>query len=153
MAYCIGISENPCTFCVLLLVIATSYFSMSLSQPGLQIARNLIQVGAILYSPDIKTAFTLVDNPTKQDLVGALWRMPYMAGATNTAGGLRRMTKMFADLGRPGVKHIAVLLTDGNSNIDQKLTVPDAAAAKAAGIELYVVGKGVRCLLKQWLSD
>lgn len=109
---------------------------------GLQIAKNLIQVGAILYSPDVRTAFDLVHNPTKSKLVKALWNMPYLSGTTNTAGGLRRMKKMFDDVGRPGVAHIAVLITDGQSNIDRERTVPDAAAAKAAGIDLYVVAIG-----------
>ena len=135
-----------------IMTILKLYNAMSLSCPGLQIGRRRIQVGAILYSPDIKTAFNLVKNPTKPKLLNDLWNMPYLSGTTNTAGGLRRMKKMFDDFGRPGVAHIAVLITDGQSNIDVERTVPDAAAAKAAGIDLYVVGKGGRCSLQQLIT-
>ena len=108
---------------------------------GLQIAKDLIQVGAILYSPDVETAVNLADNPSTSELIDALWRMPYKAGLTNTAGGLRRIREMMAESGRPDVLHFGVIITDGNSNVDPHLTVPDATAAKAADISLYVVGK------------
>ena len=114
------------------------------SYSGLQIATDLIQVGAILYSPDVETAVNLADNPSTSELIDALWRMPYKAGLTNTAGGLRRIKAMMAESGRPGVMHFGVIITDGFSNMDPDLTVPDATAVKAANTSLYVVGKSVR---------
>ena len=63
-----------------------------------------------------------------------------MADATNTAGGLVQMREMFEEHGREAAAKIAVLLTDGRSNIDSELTIPEAENAKNEGIDIYVVG-------------
>ena len=38
------------------------------------------------------------------------------------------------------MKQIAVVVSIGKSDVNQELTVPNAAAAKADGIEIFVVG-------------
>ena len=66
-----------------------------------------------------------------------------MADATNTAGGLVQMREMFEEHGREDAAKIAVLLTDGRSNIDSELTIPEAENAKNEGIDIYVVGTSI----------
>jgi len=38
------------------------------------------------------------------------------------------------------VRNIAVVVTDGKSNIDSQLTIPTANTLRDAGIEVFVVG-------------
>ena len=40
---------------------------------------------------------------------------------------------------RPDVSNVAILVSDGNSNINQTNTIPEANIAKAAGISMYSV--------------
>ena len=66
-------------------------------------------------------------------------------GRTNTQAGIRTMrsdvfTRTRGD--RSGVPNVAVLVTDGNSNIEREDTVPEAERAKRDGITLYVVALG-----------
>ena len=43
---------------------------------------------------------------------------------------------------RPGVKKIAFLITDGQSNVDPSKTIPNANLLKASGVEIFVVAVG-----------
>ena len=65
-----------------------------------------------------------------------------MADATFTASGLEKMREMFEEHGRKDAARIAILLTDGRSNIERNETIPEAEKAKAKGsdIDIYVVG-------------
>jgi len=40
---------------------------------------------------------------------------------------------------RPDVPNVGILVSDGNSNINQSNTIPEANLAKAAGITMYSV--------------
>ena len=42
------------------------------------------------------------------------------------------------------MKQIAILLTDGMSNLNQKFTIPNARAAKGDGIEIFAIGMYTR---------
>ena len=43
---------------------------------------------------------------------------------------------------RPGVKKIAFLITDGQSNVDPWKTIPNANLLRACGVEIFVVAVG-----------
>lgn len=43
---------------------------------------------------------------------------------------------------RTGVRNVAVLISDGNSNINADNTVPEADRARSQGIDVYSVGLG-----------
>ena len=66
-------------------------------------------------------------------------------GETNTQAALRLLyTAVFtaAHGDRPAVPDRSVLVTDGQSNVDEDRTTAEAAEARRRGIELYVVGAG-----------
>lgn len=44
---------------------------------------------------------------------------------------------------RPDVKNVAVVITDGVSNINARRTVPEAESARGAGIHIYAIGIGL----------
>ena len=51
------------------------------------------------------------------------------------------MRRMMANYGRPDVQKIAILLTDGEPNIEPERTVPEAEQAKREHIMLNVIGE------------
>ena len=64
-------------------------------------------------------------------------------GSTNTADAIELMrTELYtADNGdRYGVPNVAIIVTDGVSNINSRLTIPEARQARAEGIHIYTVG-------------
>ena len=70
----------------------------------------------------------------------------YIYGSTNTADGLMIMRElMFSEENgdRPGVPNVAIVITDGISNIDAKRTIPEALKAHQKGIHVYAVGIGL----------
>ena len=105
-----------------------------------------VRIGAVLYSTDVKIQFHLNEYRTKQEIIDAIKKIPYVYGSTNTYGGLNIMrTQMFTRQNgdRPSVPNIAILLTDGVSNINAFDTVPEAEKARADNIHIYAVGIGI----------
>jgi hypothetical protein len=74
------------------------------------------------------------------------------SGTTNTqsAIALTYSTAFTAARGdRDTAQNIAVLVTDGGSNVLSNMTLPEAANAKQRGIEMYVVGAGTEVNLAE----
>ena len=105
-----------------------------------------IRVGVIIYSTEDYLQFNLNAYQTKVDVFDAIDNIPYRFGSTNTADALRTMrTEMYtqANGDRPNVDNIAIVVTDGISNINSRRTIPDAEQARAAGIHIYAIGIGL----------
>ena len=101
------------------------------------------RVAVIRYSNSASVVFTLNRFFTKNAIYEGIQEMGYQGGETNTSGALRMMrNEVFrTDAGdRPEVRNIGLVITDGNSNRDENLTLPEARAAKADGITLFSVG-------------
>ena len=81
---------------------------------------------------------------SEPDMLEAIWDIPYMAGVTNTADGIRRMHDMFLARRRPEVQQICILLTDGLSNLNHNDMIPNAEAAVADNIDIFAIGE---CLI------
>lgn len=105
-----------------------------------------VRVGVVTYSTDVHIQFYLNTHKSKQAILDAIDNIPYTYGSTNTYGGLSTMHKqMFtaARGDRPGVRNIAVLVTDGVSNLNTYQTIPAARASRADGIHIYAIGIGL----------
>ncbi|XP_046860975.1 integrin alpha-2-like [Xenia sp. Carnegie-2017] len=66
-------------------------------------------------------------------------------GGTNTAGGLAKAKDLFDDStkgSRRGARQMVFLVTDGQSNISRRQTVPNAKKLKDDGVEILVIGVG-----------
>ena len=73
----------------------------------------------------------------------AIDAMVYEGGKTNTSGGLRTMrTQVFGGTrgDRPDVRNVAIVITDGESTVDQNMTMREADLAKDEGVAIFVVG-------------
>ena len=105
-----------------------------------------VRVGIIIYSTEDHLQFHLNAHQSKLDMFIAIDAIPYRYGSTNTADALKTMrTEMFtaANGDRPGVPNIAIVVTDGVSNINSRRTIPEAEEARAQGIHIYAIGIGL----------
>lgn len=121
-------------------------FVQDLLKPA-SIDNGNVRVGVLTYSTDVYIQFHLNQHRTKDALLKAIAQIPYNHGSTNTADGLKTMrTQMFVPAmgDRPGVENIAVVLTDGVSNINSRRTIPEADLARDQGITVYAIGIGIR---------
>src|SRR5688572_6029210 len=80
-----------------------------------------------------------------QDVIQAVRNIPFVAGKTNTASGLRELyTSMYLDKngGRPAARRMAIIITDGEANIDVQDTVKEAVKAHQQRIQIITVAVG-----------
>jgi collagen type VI alpha len=104
------------------------------------------RIAIITYSTEVRVEFDLRTYHTKDELLAAVDRIKYIYGDTNTAGALKTMrTRIFSTVkgDRERVPNVAVIVTDGESNINHTETIPEAKLARQAGIEIYAIGVGV----------
>lgn len=76
-------------------------------------------------------------------LATAVRNIGFVGGETNTSGALKELQSVqFQQVNgdRPGVPNVAILITDGIANVDVNETIPSALSARAAGIDIIVVG-------------
>ena len=105
-----------------------------------------VRVGVIIYSTEDHLQFNLNEYSDKPSLYDAIEFMPYRYGSTNTADALKTMrTVMFTPENgdRPDIPNVAIVLTDGVSNINSRRTIPEAEQARAEGIHIYAIGIGL----------
>ena len=110
---------------------------------NLNIGTDGVHVGLVVYSQIARHEFTLNYSYDKNTLRTQVLNTAYMHSFTNTSGGIRLMhLEQFtsANGARSNVDQIAIVITDGESNLDMDRTISDAEAARAAGIEIISVG-------------
>ncbi|KAI0239670.1 hypothetical protein LSAT2_009632, partial [Lamellibrachia satsuma] len=90
----------------------------------------------------VRSDFYLGQYDESSDMLPLIWAIDYMAGVTNTADGIDEMREMFRQHKRTYVKQIAILLTDGKSNLNNEFTIPNADAAQDDDIEIFAIGVG-----------
>ena len=109
----------------------------------MHIGNSRYQAALILYSDNAWIEYNLTTYRKEEDILNATRRVRYLYGATNTADALRVMrTTVFKDGNgnRGGVQDIAILITDGISNVNTRATLEEARRAKNEGITIAGVG-------------
>lgn len=109
----------------------------------LNIGADEVRVAAVRYSRDVNVEFFLDQYYTYGELYAAVDRIRHANAETNTAGAINMMTfDVFnGNRGdRPGVMNIGIVITDGESNVDEQFTIPNADRAKGLGIHMISVG-------------
>ena len=107
----------------------------------MEVALNRARVGVITYADDAVFRFSLDQYSSKKDTLTAIDRLPYTGGKTNTANALEMLsTDMFTvDNGdRDNVDNVAIIISDGQSNVNSENTIPQAIQARFNGIHLAV---------------
>ncbi|NP_001334976.1 collagen, type XXVIII, alpha 1a isoform X1 [Danio rerio] len=104
------------------------------------VSREATRVGVVLYSHVEVVVASLQQLYDQAAVKTAVRRMPYLGEGTFTGSAIRRATQLF-QAARPGVRKVAVVLTDGLADNRDAVSLKDAAeGAHSAGIEIFVVG-------------
>ena len=105
-----------------------------------------IRVGLVTYSTNVNVQFYLNSYETKEEVFNAIDKVPYTYGSTNTASGLEKLRKVMFTRehgDRPESRNIAIVVTDGVSNVNPYRTLDEAALLKDADVHIYGVGIGL----------
>lgn len=108
--------------------------------------RGSTQVGIVTYSTGVYIQFHLNKYHSLSAMLRAVDEIPYRYGSTNTADSLKVLrSQMFTSHNgdRPNVRNVAIIVTDGVSNINGRRTVPEAEMVRSAGIYVYAIGIGL----------
>ncbi|NXG64693.1 COSA1 protein, partial [Hemiprocne comata] len=98
------------------------------------------RIGIINFSHKVELVSSLKQYTTKEYLKSAVDKMPYLGEGTYTASAIQEATQLF-QAARPAVRKVAVVVTDGQADIRDKVQLDTAVRkAHATNIEMFVVG-------------
>lgn len=114
------------------------------------------RVGAIAFSGFANISFRLNSFTNRSQVVQAIREIVYFdipgngRASTNTAGALRtlRLDVLTTAAGARqqilAIPRVAIVITDGRSNVNRSQTIPEAEAVREDGIIVFAVGIGNR---------
>ena len=136
-------------FDVILVVDSSSSVSKGEFAKGLIALQDLVKksgndtnYAAITYATRAKIQFNFSSSV---EAAGKLHALGRSGGKTNTQAALKLCQEMYVGDqygARPGSFRRILLVTDGQSNIKKKETVPSAFQLKLLGIEVFVIAEG-----------
>lgn len=98
------------------------------------------RIGVVLYSHVDMVVVSLQQQSSQNDLKAAVRNMPYLGEGTFTGSAIHQANQLFK-ASRPGVRRVAVVLTDGQADSrDVRKFEETASEAHAKGIEMFVIG-------------
>lgn len=104
------------------------------------VSRDATRVGVVQYSHVDVVVASLHQLSDQAAIKTAVRRMLYLGEGTFTGSAVQRATQLF-QAARPGVRKVAVVLTDGHADKRDAVRLKDAAEeAHNAGIEIFVIG-------------
>ncbi|ELU08766.1 hypothetical protein CAPTEDRAFT_228894 [Capitella teleta] len=105
-----------------------------------------IRMGVIWYGNRADIAFHLNDYNNTDAIKNAIdSKMRWKDEATNTSGAIRVMYESmftYEHGDRYSIPNVGIIITDGESNRDQNLTIPEADEARKKGIYVFALGIG-----------
>jgi len=109
---------------------------------GLEVKSDSVRVGLILYNDRPSAEFYLDTFVNKDDILNYIKIIPYRGGGTATGAALKfakdnLFTKTRGSRKALGIKQIAVVVTDGESQDDVSAT---AAELRRSGVSVYALG-------------
>ncbi|KAM9838592.1 collagen, type XXVIII, alpha 1a [Aulostomus maculatus] len=104
------------------------------------VSREASRVGVVLYSHIDMVVVSLTQQASQEEIKAAIRRMPYLGEGTFTGSAIHRAKQLFK-LSRPGVRKVAVMLTDGQADPRDAMQFEETAIeAHEEGIEIFVIG-------------
>ncbi|XP_014104620.1 PREDICTED: collagen alpha-1(XXVIII) chain-like [Pseudopodoces humilis] len=105
------------------------------------VGRNATRIALVLYSLEVRLEFGLNKYPTQQDVKRAIRKMQYMGEGTYTGTAIRKATQEGFSGARAGVRKVAIVLTDGQTDKREAVKLDLVVReAHAASIEMYAIG-------------
>lgn len=105
------------------------------------------RVAAVTYSNAASVRVYLSSFVTKTDLLRRIKTLEYDRGSmTNAAEAIRVLREDVFNVyrgDRPTATNVAILITDGVSNMQPRQTMPEAQKARDSGIHMYAIGIGL----------
>ncbi|ESO97298.1 hypothetical protein LOTGIDRAFT_231503 [Lottia gigantea] len=103
-----------------------------------------VRIGIMMYADQVYTGpndvYYFTNNQNKADVDRFIAGLQWYAGErTETGLGIEFMRKNIMSEARTGVRHICIVITDGESQ-DSKKTADEAKLARNAGIQMMAVG-------------
>ena len=111
-----------------------------------------VRVGLATYSSEPRVHFQLNKFKTRAAVEEAIGQVAYVTGSTNTADALRTLREtMFSSRhgDRNRAPNVAMVVTDGVSNVNADQTIEEGQLVHAAGIHVFVVGVGLTDTVEQ----
>nr|XP_020441633.1 collagen alpha-1(XXVIII) chain-like [Monopterus albus] len=106
----------------------------------MSVSQEASQIGVVLYSHVDMVVVSLQQQPSQDDIKATIRKMPYLGEGTFTGRAIHRANQLFR-ASRPGVRKMAVVLTDGQADPRDVVQLEETATeAHAEGIEMFVIG-------------
>ncbi len=106
----------------------------------LSVSREATRIGVVLYSHVDMVVVSLQQQSSQDDVKAAVRKMPYLGEGTFTGSAIHRANQLFL-ASRPGVRKVAVVLTDGQADPRDVMQFQETATeAHAKGAEMFVIG-------------
>uniref|UniRef100_A0A8C1KYG6 Collagen, type XXVIII, alpha 1b n=1 Tax=Cyprinus carpio TaxID=7962 RepID=A0A8C1KYG6_CYPCA len=104
------------------------------------VSPEVTRVGVILYSHINLVVTSIQERLSRDEVQAAVRRMPYIGEGTYTGSGIRKANEIF-HFARPGVKKVAVVITDGQTDHRDTVKLEDAVReAHSANITMLAIG-------------
>lgn len=104
------------------------------------VSREVTRVGVVVYSHIDRVVVSLQQMFDQASVKAAVRNMPYLGEGTFMGRAIRSATRLF-QASRPGVRRVAVVLTDDLADRRDTVQLDDAVEeAHVAGIEIFVIG-------------
>lgn len=104
------------------------------------VSREASRVGVVLYSHVEMVVVSLQQQSSQDDIKAAVRKMPYLGEGTFTGSAIHRANQLF-QASRPGVRKVAVVLTDGQADSRDVMQFEQTATeAHEQGIEMFAIG-------------
>uniref|UniRef100_H3DLC9 Collagen, type XXVIII, alpha 1b n=1 Tax=Tetraodon nigroviridis TaxID=99883 RepID=H3DLC9_TETNG len=104
------------------------------------LSQEAARMGVVLFSHTSLAVASLQPRSSLSELKATVRSMPYLGEGTFTGSAIHRAHQLF-QASRPGVRKVALVLTDGQADPRDVVQVGvSAAEAQARGIEMFVIG-------------
>uniref|UniRef100_UPI0037E800F0 collagen, type XXVIII, alpha 1a n=1 Tax=Semicossyphus pulcher TaxID=241346 RepID=UPI0037E800F0 len=104
------------------------------------VSREASRIGVVLYSHVDMVVVSLQQQFSQDEVKAAVRMMPYLGEGTFTGSAIHRAHQLF-QASRPGVRKVAVVLTDGQADPRDAMQFEETATdAHTDGIEMLVIG-------------
>jgi uncharacterized protein YegL len=115
---------------------------INLMLPGANDVPSKSRVACVVYSTNTVVEWTLDKYTTKDELYKAVDAIPYYNGFTATGDGLHEALVKIHPQVRRDMKHIVILITDGEQNWGTYDYIIESKKLRDAGVALFVIGVG-----------
>lgn len=102
------------------------------------------RVGMVKFATTASLTFTFDRYPTASSLIRVVSGLVLGSGETNYADAYRIANSQLFPGRRPGVKTIAIMMTDGVPNQEVDQTFININATKDSGVEIFAIGVGTQ---------